>query len=47
MEVIFIMIPVALLLGAAALVGFLLSTRSGQYDDLDTPPMRAVFDDED
>ncbi|RMH12707.1 MAG: cbb3-type cytochrome oxidase assembly protein CcoS [Planctomycetota bacterium] len=46
MSVLFILIPAALVLGIAALVGFILCLRSGQYDDLDTPPVRMLFDDE-
>lgn len=46
MSVLYIMIPAALVLGIAALVAFILSLRGGQYDDLDTPPVRMLFDDE-
>jgi len=44
--VIFIMLPLALLLAGFFVWGFIRSVRSGQYDDLDTPPIRAVFDDD-
>lgn len=40
------LIPVALLLGAAGLLAFLWSLRSGQYDDLDGAAYR-ILDDED
>ncbi len=43
---IFIILPIALALGAIAVVAFILAVRRGQFDDLDTPPMRIVFDDE-
>ncbi|KAA0216688.1 MAG: cbb3-type cytochrome oxidase assembly protein CcoS [Leptolyngbya sp. PLA3] len=46
MSVLYIMIPAALMLGVSALVAFILSLRGGQYDDLDTPPVRMLFDDE-
>lgn len=46
MSVLYIMIPAALVLGISALVAFILSLRGGQYDDLDTPPARMLFDDE-
>lgn len=47
MSVIYLMIPLALLLAAAALVGFIWSIKRGQLDDLDTPPNRMLFDDKD
>jgi cbb3-type cytochrome oxidase maturation protein len=46
MSVLFIMLPAALVLAGLALLGFIVSVRRGQLDDLDTPPIRAVFDDE-
>jgi cbb3-type cytochrome oxidase maturation protein len=45
MEVIFIMLPLAIALAGFALAAFLWAVRRGQYDDLDTPPCRAIFDD--
>lgn len=46
MTVLYILIPAALLLGLAFLLAFVWSLRRGQYDDLDTPQMRMLFDDE-
>ncbi len=43
---IFVMIPVALVLAGAALVAFTLAARRGQFDDLDTPPLRVITDDD-
>ncbi len=43
---ILIMLPLALLLAGLFVYGFIRSVRSGQFDDLDTPPIRAVFDDD-
>ena len=40
------LIPLALLLGGAALAAFLWSLRSGQYEDLDGAAERILFDDE-
>jgi cbb3-type cytochrome oxidase maturation protein len=40
------LIPIALLLGAAALGAFLWSLRSGQYDDLDGAAERILFKDD-
>lgn len=45
MSVIFIALPVALLLGLAAVVAFVRAARSGQFDDLETPPLRMLHDD--
>ncbi len=47
MSVILIMIPAALLLAGLGLAAFIIAARSGQFDDLDTPALRAVFDDDD
>jgi cbb3-type cytochrome oxidase maturation protein len=44
-SVLFIALPAALLLGLSALLAFIWSVRSGQLDDLETPPFRALFDD--
>ncbi len=47
MSVIFIALPIALALAAAALVGFGWAVRTGQMDDLRTPAMRILHDDDD
>lgn len=47
MSVLYIVLPLALVLAAAGLGAFLWAVRKGQYDDLDTPPWRALFDDDD
>lgn len=41
------LIPVALLLGCAGLVGFLWALKNGQFDDLDGAANRILFDDDD
>lgn len=46
MEVLVILVPLALGLGLAGLLGFLWSLKSGQYDDLDGAAWRAIADDE-
>lgn len=46
MSVIWLMIPMALGLAGLAVWAFLAAVRSGQLDDLDTPAIRAVFDDD-
>jgi len=40
------LIPIALLLGAAALGAFLWSLKSGQYEDLDGAAERILIDDD-
>ncbi|MEK6702652.1 MAG: cbb3-type cytochrome oxidase assembly protein CcoS [Planctomycetota bacterium] len=46
MSVIAIVLPLALLLGGAAVYAFIHATKQGQFDDLDSPPHRAIHDDE-
>jgi cbb3-type cytochrome oxidase maturation protein len=46
MEVLVILVPLALGLGLAGLIGFLWSLKSGQYDDLDGAAWRAISDDD-
>lgn len=42
MSVIYVMIPAALALGAAAVLAFVWAVHRGQFDDLDTPPLRLL-----
>ena len=46
MSVLYIAVPVAIALGAAAVAAFAWSLRSGQLDDLDTPPLRMLLEDD-
>ncbi len=46
MSVIFVVLPLAILMAAAALVAFAWAARQGQFDDLDTEAIRCVFDDD-
>ena len=45
MSVLYIALPVALLLAVVAVIAFVVQVRSGQFDDLETPPRRILFDD--
>lgn len=45
MSVIYLVLPLALIIVAVAVVAFVWSARSGQFDDLDTPPVRMLHDD--
>lgn len=47
MEVMFVLLPAALVFAAAAVVVFLWAVRSGQFDDLETPAVRILHEDED
>ena len=44
MSVLFIAVPVALALAAGALAGCVWCIRMGQYEDLETPAVRMLFD---
>jgi cbb3-type cytochrome oxidase maturation protein len=46
MSVLFIMLPIALVIAGFFVWLFIRSVRGGQFDDLDTPPIRAIFDDD-
>ncbi len=46
MSVIFILLPLALLIATMAVISFIWATKGGQLDDLDTPSVRMLFDDE-
>ena len=45
METIFVLLPLALLIAAIAVGFFVWAARTGQFDDLDTPAVRILFDD--
>lgn len=46
METIFVLLPLALLIAGIAVGFFVWAARSGQFDDLETPALRILFDDE-
>ena len=46
MTILFLLIPLGLLLLAIAVGAFFWATRSGQFDDLDTPGWSVVLDDD-
>ena len=45
MNILYLLIPLALLLGLCALSGFLIAAVRGQFEDLETPALRALIDD--
>ena len=44
MSVIFLVLPLALLIVGVAVWAFVWAAKRGQYDDLETPAIRAVQD---
>lgn len=46
MIALYIVLPLALLVAGVAVGAFIWTVRSGQLDDVDTPPRRILFDDE-
>jgi len=45
-ELILVLLPFALLFAGIALALFVWAARSGQFDDLETPAVRILFDDD-
>ena len=45
MSIIFVLLPVSVFLGLVALIAYLWAVKQGQFDDLDTPAIRMIFDD--
>ena len=45
MSVLFLILPLALVLSAAAAFAFVWATRRGQFDDIETPAVRLLCDD--
>jgi cbb3-type cytochrome oxidase maturation protein len=46
MSVIFLVVPLATLIVLVAVIAFVVSVRRGQFDDLDTPALRVLHDDD-
>ncbi len=46
MSVMFILLPLALLLAGVALLVFIWAARAGQFDDLDTPALRILHEED-
>ena len=46
MSVLWVVVPLAIILAAAAVGAFIWSVRGGQFDDVDTPAHRMLHDDE-
>lgn len=46
METVFVLLPLALLIAVIAVGFFIWAAMTGQFDDLDTPAVRMLFDDD-
>jgi len=46
MTILYVLLPLALLCGAGAVLAFVWAVENGQLDDLETPPLRILADDE-
>jgi cbb3-type cytochrome oxidase maturation protein len=46
MSVLYLLVPIALLLAGAGVAAFFWSVRSGQFDDVETPAIRVLVDEE-
>ena len=46
MTALYVVLPLALVIATIAVVAFAWVVRSGQLDDVDSPPRRILFDDE-
>jgi cbb3-type cytochrome oxidase maturation protein len=44
MTVLFVLLPLAMAMAGVALAAFFWAVHRGQFDDLDTPRYRALFD---
>ena len=47
MNVIYVVLPVAIVLAIGFVAAFIWATRNGQYDDMDSPSVRMLHDEED
>lgn len=46
MNVLYFLVPLALILAGVGVAAFVWSVRTGQFDDVDTPGMRLLLEDE-
>jgi len=45
MNILYLMVPMALLLGLGFVVAFIYAVRKGQFDDVDTPAQKILNED--
>lgn len=46
MDILFFMVPAAILIAVVFVVAFIWATKKGQYDDLETPAHKILIEDE-
>lgn len=46
MELVFVLLPLALILAGVGVAAFVWAAKRGQFDDLETPAVRILFEDE-
>ncbi|WP_432473912.1 cbb3-type cytochrome oxidase assembly protein CcoS [Amphritea sp. HPY] len=46
MNILYLLIPIAIILAGLAICGFFWSVNSGQYDDLESPAHSILYDDD-
>ena len=46
MSVIYLLLSISIIVAIAFFIAFIVSTKRGQYDDMYTPSVRMLFDDE-
>lgn len=46
MSVIFVVLPLAIAMAAGAVLAFVWAVRGGQFDDLDSPAVRVIVDED-
>ncbi|MEM6325961.1 MAG: cbb3-type cytochrome oxidase assembly protein CcoS [Bacteroidota bacterium] len=47
MNVLYVLVPLALVLALGGVAAFRWAVRDGQFDDVDTPALRVLLDDDD
>lgn len=47
MDIIYLLIPIAIILASVAIWAFFWSVKQGQFDDLESPAHRILFEDDD
>lgn len=45
MDILFLLVPLALIIALFFVFGFIYMAKTGQYDDLETPAYRMLYDD--
>lgn len=46
MEILYVIIPISILLGSFFLAAFILASKQDQFEDMETPAMRMLLEDD-